>query len=61
MRTPDSAGVAVAMIRSATNRSCRIHIAEAMFSYGEGLQQGESHGEEKEQEEQVEDLKRASL
>ena len=46
------------IIRSATKRSCRIHVAEAIVH----LTQRKSHGvEEKEEELEIEDLKRTSL
>ena len=38
-------------LRSATNRSCRIHVAEAIVFCGKG-RHGESHGEEKEGQEE---------
>ena len=41
---------------STTNGSCRIHVAEAMF-FTRGNREEESHGEEKEEELEIENLK----
>jgi len=48
------------LIRSAANRSYRIHVAEAIFTVRGNIEEG-SHVEEKDEEVKDEDLKRASL
>jgi hypothetical protein len=45
---------------SATNGSCRIHVAEAIVLH-EGHMEEESHGEEKEEELEIENLKQVRV